>query len=247
MDLRRCVAAQTKKTEGESISKLIDETKATMEDEAYAVASASVTKRKAESDLAEDSADDDSVDSEGGDCVDSDVDDIPCYESVKPWTIPEWDVDSFDGHEYRSSEEDELSDKEAEIKWRNYKRQVVGSKGFYVEPGPRPIYRYNGLKPVTDLDSSVGGGRTHRGYFAELACICLDKYNQERSKENVVVRGNYTNGFRCKVYITIMAMEKPDEKHVEYECKIWCNIGENKYDPILCRRAPTSKPWSQNK
>ncbi|XP_019092459.1 PREDICTED: uncharacterized protein LOC104744713 isoform X2 [Camelina sativa] len=223
------------------------ETTEPMEESSRPVASASVTKRKAESDTdIEDSDDenkecDDEVEESGDEeYVDSDD------ELMKPtwWTVPEWDVDSFEGLEYHSSqEENELSDQEAEGKWRRYKRLVVESKGFYVEPGLRPRYCFSGIKPVSNLEFSAGFGQTYREYFAEMACLCLQKYNQEKSEINVefveVVRGNYTTGSRSKSYITFMAREKPDGPLVEYQAKVWCTFVQHENYPILCRPAPT--------
>ncbi|CAL9219744.1 unnamed protein product, partial [Arabidopsis halleri] len=50
---------------------------------------------------------------------------------IKPkwWVEPEWDVDSFDGLEYDSAqEEDELPNEEDEQNWRRFKRQLIESK-----------------------------------------------------------------------------------------------------------------------
>ncbi|CAL9219740.1 unnamed protein product [Arabidopsis halleri] len=107
---------------------------------------------------------------------------------IKPkwWVEPEWDVDSFDGLEYDSAqEEDELPNEEDEQNWRRFKRQLIESKGFYVEPELMPMYNYSRFKPVDDLERSAGHGQTYREFFAEMACLCLKKYNEENSKKKV--------------------------------------------------------------
>ncbi|OAP01418.1 hypothetical protein AXX17_AT3G05290 [Arabidopsis thaliana] len=43
-----------------------------------------------------------------------------------------------------------------------------------------------------------------------------------------------------------MAREKPDGPPVEYQAKVWCTVVRNQNYPILCRRALTTKPPSQN-
>lgn len=48
-----------------------------------------------------------------------------------------------------------------------------------------PMYNYSRFKPVGDLELSAGYGQTYREYFAEMACLCLKKYNKENSKKNV--------------------------------------------------------------
>ncbi|XP_020887077.1 uncharacterized protein LOC9320593 isoform X2 [Arabidopsis lyrata subsp. lyrata] len=85
----------------------------------------------------------------------------------KWWVEPEWDVDSFDGLEYDSSEEeDEMSNEEDELKWRRVKRQLIESKGFYVDPELMPMQNYSPIKAVADLEWSAGLGQTYREYFA---------------------------------------------------------------------------------
>ncbi|XP_019096195.1 PREDICTED: uncharacterized protein LOC104764240 [Camelina sativa] len=160
----------------------------------------------------------------------------------KWWVEPEWDVDSFDGLEYDSSEEeDAMSDEELEIKWRRFKRQLIQSKGFYVEPELMPMYSYSRIRAVGDLEQDAGGGQTYRDYFAEMACTCLKTYNQYKGL-NVefveVVRGAYTAGSKSKSYITCMAREEPDGPLVEYQCKAWSTFVIHENYPILCRPAP---------
>lgn len=42
------------------------------------------------------------------------------------------------------------------------------------------MYNYSYFKLVDDLESSAGFGQTYREYFAEMACLCLQKYNQDK-------------------------------------------------------------------
>ncbi|XP_010464107.1 PREDICTED: uncharacterized protein LOC104744714 [Camelina sativa] len=164
----------------------------------------------------------------------------------KWWVEPEWDVDSFDGLEYDSSqEEDAMSDEELERKWRRFKRQLIQSKGFYVEPELIPMYSYSRINSVVSLELSAGGGQTYRDYFAERAINCVQKYNQENSAKNgfnvefvEVVRGTFRGGPKSKSYITFMAREKPDGPLVEYQCKAWSTFVRHEHYPILCRPAP---------
>ncbi|KAG7624168.1 Cystatin-related plant [Arabidopsis thaliana x Arabidopsis arenosa] len=86
-----------------------------------------------------------------------------------------------------------------------------------------------------------------------MACLCLKKYNEEKRIENgfdvefvEVVRGIFSAGSRSKSFITFMAREKPDGPPVEYQAKVWCTVVRNQNYPILCRRALTTKPPSQN-
>ncbi|CAL9219743.1 unnamed protein product [Arabidopsis halleri] len=192
----------------------------------------------------EESGDDDYVDSDdendesGDDYVD------PDDELLHPtwFKVPEWDVDSFDGLEYDSSEyKNEFPKEEHEKQWRRFKRQLIENKGFYVEPELWPMYNYSDYKVVPNLDLPASFGQTYREYFAEMACLCLKKYNQDK-RSNVefveVVRGIFTAGSRSKSYITFMAKEKPDGPLVEYQAKVWCTVIRHENYPILCRPAP---------
>ncbi|VVA93768.1 unnamed protein product [Arabis nemorensis] len=221
MDLRKCSTR-----EGES-------SKLEAMEESPAVAIASVTKRKAEFELEEE----ESGSEEYGREVYED-------EGGKKWRRPEWDVDSFDGLEYRSSEEDVFTDEEEEENWRRYKRLVIGSKGFYVEPGLTAGTIQStivGIKPVRDMSTYAGHGETHLEFFEEMSNLCLQKYNQERGL-NVefvqVVRGNFSLGSRSKTYVTFLAKEKPDGPLVEYQAKVWSTFKKGENFPILCRPAP---------
>ncbi|XP_010486037.1 PREDICTED: 30 kDa salivary gland allergen Aed a 3-like [Camelina sativa] len=296
MDLKENVAETT--TQGDS-SKLM-EAREPME-ESSPVASASLTKRKAESDQveqsggeaqesgdgneesgdeAEESGDEDEGsgdedeesgdgDEESGDEAEEsgdgdeesgdgdeesgDEDDYvdPDEELLHPtwWKVPEWDVDSFDGLEYDSSEyKDEFPDEEDEKEWRRFKRQLIENKGFYVDPELWSMYNYSDYKVVPNLDLDAGFDQTYGEYFAEMACLCLKKYNKDKGS-NVefveVVRGIFTAGSRSKSYITFMAKEKPDGPLVEYQAKVWSTVIQNENYPILCRPAPTAKPSNQ--
>ncbi|XP_020876487.1 uncharacterized protein LOC9308835 [Arabidopsis lyrata subsp. lyrata] len=102
--------------------------------------------------------------------------------------VPEWDVDSFDGLEYYSSPEAQLSsdeqplsdEEEALDNYRIVKRQLIESKGFYVEPGRRLIYLFKGIKPMS-LDRNAIGAITFREYWEEMVHICLRKHNQDKA------------------------------------------------------------------
>ncbi|CAA7047007.1 unnamed protein product [Microthlaspi erraticum] len=173
-------------------------------------------------------------------------------DETDPMAEPEWDVDSFDGVEYYSSPEPDLpSDEQPYDKTENagehyriYKRQLIDSKGFMVDPGLRPSDLYKGIKPL----SFEGGGanrKTFREYCEEMVSICLEKHNQDKPKDSNVefvemVRGNYRGGPRPKSYITFMAREKPDGDVVEYQAKGMATLDGKKH-PILCRPAPTPK------
>ncbi|CAL9233117.1 unnamed protein product [Arabidopsis halleri] len=152
---------------------------------------------------------------------------------------PEWDVDSFDGLEYYSSPEAQLSsdeqplsdEEEALENYRIVKRQLIESKGFYVEPGRRLIYLFKGIKPMS-LDRNAIGAITFREYWEEMV---------PKVEFVEVVRGNYRGGARAKSYITFMAREKPNGPLVEYQAKCMDTL-DGKSHPILCRRAPKPMP-----
>ncbi|AEE74279.1 Cystatin/monellin superfamily protein [Arabidopsis thaliana] len=146
--------------------------------------------------------------------------------------VPEWDVDSFEGLEYNSSEyKNEFSNDEDENQWRRFKRQLIENKGFYVERELWPWYNYSDYKVVPNLDLPASFGQTYRGFDVEFV---------------EVVRGIFSAGSRSKSFITFMAREKPDGPPVEYQAKVWCTVVRNQNYPILCRRALTTKPPSQN-
>ncbi|XP_010464108.1 PREDICTED: uncharacterized protein LOC104744716 [Camelina sativa] len=267
MDLKGNVAETT--TQGDS-SKLMEATEPM--EESSPVASASLTKRKADSDQVEENggeaqesgdgneeSGDEAEESGDGDEESGDGDEEsgeddyvdPDDELLHPtwWKVPEWDVDSFDGLEYDSSEyKDEFPDEEDEKEWRRFKRQLIENKGFYVEPELWSMYNYSDYKVVPNLDLDAGFDQTYGEYFAEMACLCVKKYNEDKGS-NVefveVVRGIFTSGSRSKSYITFMAKEKPDGPLVEYQAKVWSTVIQNENYPILCRPAPTAKRSNQ--
>ncbi|XP_010430900.1 PREDICTED: secreted acidic protein 2-like [Camelina sativa] len=97
------------------------------------------------------------------------------------WKVPEWDVDSFDGLEYDSSEyKDEFPDEEDEKEWRRFKRQLIENKGFYVETELWSMYNYSDYKVVPNLDLDAGFDQTYGEYFVEMACLCLQRYNKDK-------------------------------------------------------------------
>ncbi|CAN8274416.1 unnamed protein product [Cochlearia groenlandica] len=174
---------------------------------------------------------------------------------------PEWDVDSFDGLEYVSSssptevllsDEKSSNDEEAMASYRFSKRQIIESKGFYLDPERKLICRYKGIKPM-NLDKIALRGKTYREYWQEMVHLCIQKHNQEKNSPPLefveVVRGNYrAGGARARSYITFMAREKPGERPVEYQAKCMCTV-DGKRHPILCRLTTTTttpKPSDQD-
>ncbi|KAG7553077.1 Cystatin-related plant [Arabidopsis thaliana x Arabidopsis arenosa] len=163
--------------------------------------------------------------------------------------VPEWDVDSFDGLDYYSSpevlfsSEDEPFSEEAIQHYRLFKRQMIGSKGFYGDPALRPFDHYRGIKPM-GLEWEALTDKDFRAYWEEMVYVCLQKLNKDKDS-NVelveVVRGYYRAGPRSKSYITFMAREKPDGPLVEYQAKCMVTL-DRKRHPILCRPAPTPRP-----
>ncbi|CAN8238701.1 unnamed protein product [Cochlearia groenlandica] len=162
---------------------------------------------------------------------------------------PEWDVDSFDGLEYVSSSSptevlfpDEISsnDEEERASYRFSKRQIIQSKGFYLDPDRKLICRYKGIDTM-NLDEIALRGKTYRECWQEMNSPPLEFVE--------VVRGNdRAGGARARSYITFMAREKPGERPIEYQAKCMCTV-DGKRHPILCRPAPpppTPKPSDQD-
>ncbi|KFK24214.1 hypothetical protein AALP_AAs66070U000100, partial [Arabis alpina] len=80
----------------------------------------------------------------------------PKIDMLKP---PEWDVDSFDGVEYYSSEQGPSSDDDevAIEHYRIYKRQIIESKGFYVDPELRPSRKFKRIIPLSlEMEARTG-------------------------------------------------------------------------------------------
>ncbi|KAJ0262203.1 hypothetical protein HA466_0051760 [Hirschfeldia incana] len=150
---------------------------------------------------------------------------------------PEWDVDSFDGVEYCSSPDVQLStlsdEEEAIHDYNIAKRQLIDSKGFYVDPGLKHIYHYKGIYPM-GLDRMAYPDRTFRDFWEEMV-------HDPKVEFVEVVRGHYRGGPRSKSYITFMAREKQGGPLVEYQAKCLKTLDKKRH-PILCRPAPTPKP-----
>ncbi|KAL0710846.1 hypothetical protein Bca4012_017824 [Brassica carinata] len=160
---------------------------------------------------------------------------------------PEWDVDSFDGVEYCSSPDVQLStlsdEEEAIADYNINKRELIDSKGFYADPNRKHIYKYKGICPVS-LDRIALPDRTFRDYWEEMVHVCLERHNRDKDPKVEfveVVRGHYRGGPRSKSYITFMAREQPDGPLVEYQAKAMVTL-DRKRHPILCRPTPTPKP-----
>ncbi|CAH2071763.1 unnamed protein product [Thlaspi arvense] len=190
--LKPCSAEKTKKGYSSKLEEEEEEAAEPMEASSSVVIGSCLTKRKAEFDLEEEESD--------GEIDEARVERARAKEREAEKALldpPEWDVDSFDDLKYYSSPESNLSSDEqpyenmenAKEHYRIYKRQLIDSKGFKVDPGLRPSDRYLGINPDSNVE------------FAEL------------------VRGNYRGGPRPKSYITFMAREKPDGPLVEYQTK----------------------------
>ncbi|CAH2055039.1 unnamed protein product [Thlaspi arvense] len=173
------------------------------------------------------------VESPTSDCSDDDED--------AEDSDPNWDKDSFDGREYHSSEDqqDYLNDEDFERRSRFYKRTVVETKGFFKPSEDFPTYILAGIVTVWDLEAEVHPGVTCRQFLADMACMCLAKFNRRKEKnvkfENVLRANFHPKGSRTKYYITFAAREtdSPDAPLVEYQAKATRYGGET--FPILCR------------
>ncbi|CAH8390735.1 unnamed protein product [Eruca vesicaria subsp. sativa] len=166
-------------------------------------------------------------------------------ESEKPDILqaPEWDVDSFDGVEYYSSPDVQLStlsdEEEAIHDYNIIKRQLIDSKGFYADTNLKHIYHYKGICPMS-MDVMAYPDRTFRDYWEEMVHVCLERHNQDKDPKVEfveIVRGHYRGGPRSKSYITFMAREKPDGPLVVYQAKAMVTL-DTKRHPILCRPTP---------
>ncbi|CAL9219708.1 unnamed protein product [Arabidopsis halleri] len=157
----------------------------------------------------------------------------------------EWDKDSFDGREYHSSDDQtEYIDKDLEKRARFYRRTVIETKGFFQASKEFPPYLWAGIATVPGLDKVMRStGVTVRQFLANMASLCLDKYNKRKGlnvKLEHVLRANFNPGGTTTYYITFAARESdsPDAPLVEYQAKVDWSAG--KTYPILCR--PTSPP-----
>ncbi|XP_020886545.1 uncharacterized protein LOC9318483 [Arabidopsis lyrata subsp. lyrata] len=173
-----------------------------------------------------------------------DVEGVDEEENSESDSDSEWDKDSFDGLEYRSSDDQkEYIDKDLEKRARFYKRTVIETKGFFEATDEFPPYLWAGIATVPGLDDDLEEGLTVRQFLANMTSLCLDKYNKRKGfnvKLEHVLRANFNPGGRTTYYITFAARESdsPDAPLVEYQAKVDWSAG--KTYPILCR--PTSPP-----
>ncbi|VVB07132.1 unnamed protein product [Arabis nemorensis] len=168
-------------------------------------------KRKAEADPKKEEGEE--SDGEVEECRDYEPE--PKIDWLKP---PDWDVESFDGVEYYSSDVVLSSDDDELVIEHNRvcKRQIIESKGFYVDPELRPGVRFGA------------------GSLPRLNHLWLKDPKVEFVQ---VVRGNKSGAPRSKSYITFMAREKPDGPLVEYQAKGLLTFNGIRH-PVLCRPAP---------
>ncbi|XP_024015295.1 uncharacterized protein LOC112088958 [Eutrema salsugineum] len=190
-------------------------------------------------------------DSGNSDSQSEEEEDSQSGEEEKDSSEPEWDKDSYDGREYHSAEKED-TDEEADLKWRRYKRQLIETKGFFVDPENKPPYFSMGILPLVDLDDPFldDEGPTTREFCADLAILCLDKFNQHQGSSvqmEQVLWVNYFGGSRQYFYITFVAkeFESPDAPLVEYQAKVLRHTIGKTY-PILCRPSP-NPTWMREK
>ncbi|VVA96571.1 unnamed protein product [Arabis nemorensis] len=158
---------------------------------------------------------------------------------------PDWDKDSFDGLEYHPSDDDsEYIDEDLEKRTRFYHRTVIETKGFFEPSDDLPLCLWAGISVVWDLEQEVHEGVTCRQFLADMASLCLEKYNKRKGlnvKFEHILRANFYPGGFTKYYITFAARESDsfDAPLVEYQAKAGRSAG--KTYPILCRPSPTPK------
>ncbi|XP_010533690.1 PREDICTED: uncharacterized protein LOC104809406 isoform X2 [Tarenaya hassleriana] len=219
-----------------------------MTTESMGIADSSVKKRKAEEDASdsehasdpEDDGEDGEmeIENEAGESGNSSAEDLP-----------EWGVDSFDGSEYESPNDDEeyFSDEETDLKLRRYLRQIYESRGFKVDFGSAPRC-IGGYFPVK-LDVECLPGKTSRQYMEEMVAAALEKYNRLEGTSvecDHIVRAVTRLALGKVSYITFMAKEKPgDEKLVEYQAKTLHRAWLKMVYPIFCRKASEAKDASK--
>ncbi|XP_010533693.1 PREDICTED: uncharacterized protein LOC104809407 isoform X3 [Tarenaya hassleriana] len=212
------------------------------------IADSSVKKRKAEEDASdseyasdpEDDGEDGEmeVENEAGESDNSSAEDLP-----------EWGVDSFDGSEYESPNDDEeyFSDEETDLKLRRYLRQIYESRGFKVDFGSAPRC-VGGYFPVV-LDSEILPGQTARQYMEKMVAAALEKYNRIEGTSvecDHIVRAVTRSTIGTVSYITFMAKEKPGDKElVEYQAKTLYRVWLEMLYPIFCRKASEAKDVSK--
>ncbi|KAG7550939.1 Cystatin-related plant, partial [Arabidopsis thaliana x Arabidopsis arenosa] len=154
---------------------------------------------------------------------DSDMDDGSDSEwaeyNMLPETEPEWDVDSFDGHEFKINPRVRKmygSNQHLYDEYYNERLEAFHSKGFLPDP-------LNGI-----YNLHIDGQGNHRDLAANLANVCVQKFNETKvtTLEFVsVVRVTVSGAATWKLYITFMAREFRDGPLVEYQAKVIHAIG----------------------
>ncbi|XP_020878214.1 uncharacterized protein LOC9307818 isoform X3 [Arabidopsis lyrata subsp. lyrata] len=150
-----------------------------------------------------------------------------------PETEPEWDVDSFDGHEFKINPRVRKmygSNQQLYDEYYNDRLEAFNSKGFLPDP-------LNGI-----YNLHIDGQGNHRDLAANLANVCVQKFDETKGTtlEFVsVVRVTVNGAATWKLYITFMAREFRDGPLVEYQAKVIHAIGTVEPPfPILCRPSP---------
>ncbi|EFH50070.1 hypothetical protein ARALYDRAFT_661552 [Arabidopsis lyrata subsp. lyrata] len=152
-----------------------------------------------------------------------------------PETEPEWDVDSFDGHEFKINPRVRkmYSSQELYDKYYNNRLKAFESKGFLPD-------HLNGIYNVY-LDEKMDGYNTTRDFMVKLANVCVKKHNETKGTtlELVnVVRATERGAATWRFYITFMAQEYRDGPLVEYQAKVIKFLGDKVPFPVLCRPSP---------
>ncbi|CAA7051537.1 unnamed protein product [Microthlaspi erraticum] len=160
-----------------------------------------------------------------------------------PEKEPEWDVDSFDGREFRDYPNVRrlFPTQQLYDDYLDERLKAFASKGFLPDPLSDIFEIY--------LDGPKKGYNTCRDFIAELTNVCVKKFNETKVKtlELVnVLRATHSGIAKWKVYVTFMAREYHEGPLVEYQAKVIYCFGNDDQPPfpILCR--PSPKPDSQN-
>ncbi|KAL9279733.1 hypothetical protein AtEden1_Chr5g0100401 [Arabidopsis thaliana] len=171
---------------------------------------------------------------------DSDMD----YGSDSEWagynvlaeTEPEWDVDSFDGHEFKINPRVRQMYRSQELydKYYNNRLKAFESKGF-------PSDHLNGIYDVY-LDEKWMA-TTVLGISRQSLLMCVLRNTTRPRFGNTlelvnVVRATERGAATWRLYITFMAREFPDGPLVEYQAKVIKFLGVKDPFPVLCRAAP---------